>query len=129
MNIDAWVRIILGLPPTARGRRYKVWRENKTIPEKWIQAIEKDFPPEEPLPPPLMQRAQNFAGAMTRSAVALLKGERVVVSPETRAKRATICHGNACGLYRASDDLCTACGCLLKAKAYLQMEACPKGFW
>jgi len=83
---------------------------------------------EAPLPG-LGAMARNLTRAVGRAVRAVATGGRAVTTPAESARRHAVCRQNRCGLYRASDDRCAACGCWQKAKAWAQKETCPAGFW
>lgn len=54
---------------------------------------------------------------------------RVVAENSVQRDRHEVCRANRCGLYRATDDRCAACGCFLRAKVWLAAARCPRGYW
>lgn len=54
-----------------------------------------------------------------------LKGELEYAGGEQELKRLDICRG--CEV--AAAGLCTACGCVIKAKVKLAKSECPLGLW
>jgi hypothetical protein len=89
----------------------------------------------EPALPSLPRMIVNAGIAAARSVRSVVTGNPVKVSPETAAKRRTICQSNVCGLYRASDRRCAKCGCptsdkgLIDNKTEYFAEFCPLKLW
>jgi len=51
----------------------------------------------------------------------------VVAEEAVRLQRLACCH--ACAEYRAANDRCLACGCLVRLKAAIKFAECPRGKW
>lgn len=51
----------------------------------------------------------------------------MLVEDPVREARLACCH--ACEHYRASDDRCLVCGCLMCVKAAVKFTDCPRGLW
>lgn len=51
----------------------------------------------------------------------------VLVDAPVREARLACCQ--ACAEYRASDDRCLACGCIMRFKTALTFCDCPRGIW
>lgn len=79
----------------------------------------------------VIEKAENAAGAASRLAKAIVKRERVLVSPEEQQRRMAICAGSEsiqkCDFY--TGKTCKKCGCHIRFKAKLQTEHCPIGKW
>ena len=73
--------------------------------------------------------ARSLSEAFVATVRAVLTGDRVVATPEEAERRKAICVTNRCGMYRASDDRCAACGCWKKAKVWVDAVRCPKSYW
>ena len=80
--------------------------------------------PEPPLPS-MVRQGINFAGAVAEHVATGMRE----ASPEVIAERMEICHGCPSGLYRASDQRCSTCGCFVSAKAKMATESCPESHW
>jgi hypothetical protein len=67
----------------------------------------------------------NFAKAAGRVAAKLAKMQSVLVDETTKNKRLSICQ--QCEYLENLQ--CTECECLVRAKAMLSTESCPKNKW
>jgi len=67
------------------------------------------------LPPPPMDEAPHGVDPS------------ILVSKKERNSRMDIC--NACPTLRRITKLCAECNCLMPAKTWLTMAACPQGKW
>ena len=74
-------------------------------------------------PPGLLQRAVNFAGAVTRHVMHGLP----VVSDEEKERRLGICR--LCPQFIADSERCSKCGCAMRTKAAWALERCPLQLW
>lgn len=50
-----------------------------------------------------------------------------MVDAATLERRLACCA--SCADYRAADDRCVACGCLVRIKAAVKFTDCPRGLW
>lgn len=67
------------------------------------------------------------AGAVKRIAVAVAKGSKVFVSNVMKQQRIATCQ--KCPEYFPASDQCGVCGCVVRAKASLATEKCPRHRW
>lgn len=105
----------LKLPVTGRGFVVRV-------PTGMVQ-------PHRPVPmPSVATQVANAARSARRVFAGIMTG-RLGASSEEVQRRHAICRKNSCGQYRADQDRCGACGCWLRAKRWLSVEACPVGLW
>jgi hypothetical protein len=44
MKLSAWTKVAANLAPHQRAQKYATWRNKKTMPEVWIDAIESTYP-------------------------------------------------------------------------------------
>jgi hypothetical protein len=74
--------------------------------------------------PPLAKQAKNFIGSMFNMAKESLKGKAIVDEDTYRIRLET------CDLcIHRSGDRCSECGCVLRLKAGVATDDCPKGKW
>lgn len=69
--------------------------------------------------------ARNVAGAVGRTAVRLVRGERVRAGAEVVERRQSACE--ACEYLVG--NRCARCGCYVAVKRELAGERCPVGKW
>jgi hypothetical protein len=74
--------------------------------------------------PPL---AEQIGNALTAGVKFLMSGGKLV-SAEEHARRLAICQGG-CEWYDPDQSRCKACGCADSAKAWIETQRCPKGYW
>lgn len=67
----------------------------------------------------------NFLGATGRIAEAAIDGDQILVDSDTKNKRLEICKSCTHNV----ENQCEVCECLIRAKALLATETCPKGKW
>lgn len=84
--------------------------------------------PDEPPLPPLHVRAANLARQSAQEAMAIARGVPVPDATEIE-RRVSICQSNQCGMWRASDETCAACGCPMRRKTPWRSAVCPIGLW
>jgi hypothetical protein len=73
--------------------------------------------------PGLFEKAKNLGTAIIKYALSGFKN----VSDEDYAKRKEICGG--CEYYRAENDKCSSCGCVVSLKIAMASESCPVNKW
>lgn len=71
------------------------------------------------------QGLENFKNASKRIAIAAIKGDEVLVTPDVKRYRLDIC--KPCE--HNKNNQCQICECLVIAKTILATENCPKGKW
>lgn len=74
-----------------------------------------------PLPPGMVRRLWNLASSLT----AFVADGCKTVDQAEYSRRLAIC--DACD--QRSEDVCTACGCFISAKAKARVMVCPLGKW
>ena len=141
-TFEKWLRVARTMPAELRAARYATWRAQRTIPQEWVQAIEKSFPAQdeshrghrehrgEDLPSG-RQLLANAGQATLRNAASVLRGEPLGVDEAEATRRRAICDANVCGMYRAESERCAhpKCGCYLRLKIWLKAECCPMALW
>lgn len=76
-------------------------------------------------PATFLDKLRNATTAAGRAGKKLLKGEKVLVTPEEQQSRLAICGG--CEFLRKGN--CRLCGCVTKFKTRLTTEHCPINKW
>ncbi|MDE2100804.1 MAG: hypothetical protein KGL39_26395 [Patescibacteria group bacterium] len=71
----------------------------------------------------------NAAMAAKRVGEAIVTGQKLVVSAETKSDRMDVC--KLCPHFRETKlgQQCAVCGCWLNLKAFLETEHCPLKKW
>jgi hypothetical protein len=77
--------------------------------------------------PPITEQAKNLAGAIGRTANALIEGKQIKRSNQEQDKVLGICR--ECEFYIKEKQRCSKCGCYLAMKIKLEQEVCPVGKW
>ena len=71
----------------------------------------------------------NLAREAANVGASAARGLPILAENSVQRDRHEVCRANRCGLYRATDDRCAACGCFLRSKVWLAAARCPRGFW
>lgn len=73
--------------------------------------------------PPIAQRVANLGQSIVRNAKAVLRGQPLKETDEEAQRRLSVCR--ACPKFMQPYQICSICGCFMKAKTYLRAEKCP----
>lgn len=117
------------MPPSVRAARYAKWRREQVMPEEWIAAIEKDYPPQ------TMPRPVQLLTNLGKSAVDVLmhgiETGRIFRTEEEKERLLSICRACPSGQYNDRAGRCAhpECGCHMGAKTWLEALKCPGGHW
>lgn len=69
----------------------------------------------------------NAFAALGRALVQKWKGDPVMVDVETRERRLHFCE--RCPFFDPETEQCAKCLCFVQAKARIETEQCPQGWW
>lgn len=96
------------------GKMYELYQND----ERYRKILEGDLQE-----PSLIQKAINFAGALTNHISSGMKN----VSDEELERRINIC--KSCEFFNPANESCTKCGCRMSIKASWQESVCPLNKW
>lgn len=94
---------------------------------KKVELVPAPPPPVHKPKVPFKNKVRNLFNSIKNIAIDTSNGKEIIVSDEIYKQRVDTCMN--CPFLSDDKNICTQCGCIIKAKAKFKSNECPKNYW